>query len=80
MYMFATKKKIFSPRAWQNRKSAIMENRRRPKIWTKLFFNLHMITEQDQKRNRVFKARPTQLHSDPRVFIGCHTSTYYTPI
>ena len=26
-----------------------------------------MITEQDQKRNRVFKALPTQLHSDPVV-------------
>ena len=26
-----------------------------------------MVTGQDQKRNRVFKARPTQLHSDPAV-------------
>ena len=32
MHRFATKKNFFSPRAWPNGKSAIMENRRRPKI------------------------------------------------
>ena len=51
--------------ARQNGKSAIMENRKRPKLWTKLFFHHNMITEKYQKRNSVFKA----LHSDPRVII-----------
>ena len=34
-----------------------------------------MISEQDQKRNCIFKALPTQLHSDPRVRLKCQQRT-----
>ena len=63
------KKIFFSPRAWQNGKSAIMENWPRPKIWTIIFFHHHITPEQDQKPNRVRKALHTQSHSDPGVVV-----------
>ena len=69
IYIGLSPKKFFSPaKAWQNAKSAIMENWPRPKTWTKIFFHLYITPERDQKSNRVRKALHTQSHSDPRVY------------
>ena len=67
MYRFATKK-TFLTKGTAKQKICHYGKSTMPKNLNQTFFNLHMVSEQDQKRNRVFKARPTQLHSDPVVF------------